>query len=548
MQTLSGHAKNSKVDLTRLQGITDPTVYRAEYHKAIRENLQSGGFLPPAEGLTTPVQDADDTGSFFKDTVNKITNYAGVKAFDTKGESYEKNRFNFITAEEGYRDGVYRDSRGLRTIGYGFNLDDPNNFAMAGKVLNLSPKQMSAIRNGRQNITVRQAQVLFEASVGQAENVINTRLKGVPLRANQRMALVSMAYNSPSLIGPKITKALKEGNGEAVMHEILNNSNRRKIRGLQKRREREASMFTGHSKETPNLSEMFGISTANAATMTPAKRPPILPSQDNADDLLDPEAFAIEQAKAITYANTKVSFQGQDVFKANGEKVVGTEHAGAAHMRMFLNDMYHSAHRRNAQTNSDMVDGILKQPERKTLIDFDQTTYDASYFSGPELSALYSVIGRSARRLGNTRKGYVTYTNDDKKGPDDYEKGMRDVAWSSNELNLTGGDSEAVMKKTLGQFSWEVNKQGELIVTDRYNFNDGEKIQAKHNTDSAKALQFMKILGAWATRKDVGWYGVVRGYAALYGSREGEGASFKINLGKVDLGKVVGKRRSKPNR
>ena len=547
MQTLQGHSEKSPVDLSRLTGITDPKVYKAEYHKAIREHLQSGGFLPPAEGLTTPVQDAEDTGSFIKDTINNVTKYAGVKAFDTKGQTYEKDRFQFITAEEGYRDSVYKDSRGLRTIGYGFNLDDPGNFNMAGKVLGVSPKEMQNIRNGRKNITIRQAQVLFEASVGQAENIVNTRLKGVPLRSNQRVALVSMAYNSPSLIGPKITAALKNGNGDAVMHEILNNSNRRKIRGLQKRREREAGMFKGNADSSPNLSEMFGISTAQAAT---PKSNPLLPpkAEEQGQDILDPEAFAIEQSKNITYSAPEVNFMGKAVYQADGTKVAGTENPAAAHVRMFLNDMWNSEWRRNEQENSNLVNGVLGRPEQKVLLEYDQTTYDASYFSANELNALYSVIGRSARRLGNTKKGYVAYTNDKKGGPDDYEKGLRDVAWSSNELNLSGGDAEGVMKKTLGQFTWEINKQGELIVTDRYNFNDGERLQKEHDTDVKKALQMTKILGAWATRKDVGWYGVIRGYAALYGSRDGEGASFKINLGKVDLRRVVGKRPTKPKK
>ena len=33
----------------------------------------------------------------------------------------------------------------------------------------------------------------------------------------------------------------------------------------------------------------------------------------------------------------------------------------------------------------------------------------------------------------------------------------------------------------------------------------------------------------------MGLYGIVRRAAALYGSEEGEGAEFKINLGKIDI-------------
>ena len=162
MGSIADHAASSPLDMSKLDNITDPKVFQSEMHKMIRENLQSGGFIPPTEGLTTPaLSDGNDTGSFFKDIANKVTNTVGAKAFDTADNKYEENRFNFISGEEGYSPSSYDDSLKKRTIGYGFNLSDGGNFAMAARVLNKTPAQMKAIRDGKSTISTREARSLF---------------------------------------------------------------------------------------------------------------------------------------------------------------------------------------------------------------------------------------------------------------------------------------------------------------------------------------------------------------------------------------------------
>ena len=85
--------------------------------------------------------------------------------------------------------------------------------------------------------------------------------KGVKLNRHQLMALMSLSYSSrwekkpagyqgPTLIGPKITSAIRTGDWEAAAWEIEHNSLGGQIdeawkKGMQNRRTREAAMFRG---------------------------------------------------------------------------------------------------------------------------------------------------------------------------------------------------------------------------------------------------------------------------------------------------------------
>jgi GH24 family phage-related lysozyme (muramidase) len=79
------------------------------------------------------------------------------------------------------------------------------------------------------------------------------------LKQHQWVALLSLAYNSrwdengPTLIGPKITRAVRNGDLDAVLHEIRENSQggvaASQLPGIRIRRSKEAAMFAG----TPSL-------------------------------------------------------------------------------------------------------------------------------------------------------------------------------------------------------------------------------------------------------------------------------------------------------
>lgn len=517
MGSIADHAAQSPLDMSKLDNITDPKVFQSEMHKMIRENLQSGGFIPPTEGLTTPaLSDGNDTGSFFKDIANKVTNTVGAKAFDTADNKYEENRFNFISSEEGYSPSAYNDSLKKRTIGYGFNLSDGGNFSMAARILNKTPAQMKAIRDGKATISTREARSLFEASVSNAESIINNTFKDVPLNSGQRLSLVSLAYNHPALIGPKLTKAIKSGDFAAADFEIRSNSNRYKIKGIQNRRTREADMFSNYSKNV----DQHGGSVADFLGMKDEKQT-AQTAQTITNPEVDPlETFAANSLNQVRKGSPEVG--GLSLVDASGKEIETNDSIMAmvpAHIRMFAEDIIKS----NLPEGSGLT-GTAKNATIKT----------ADFFSDSEIKGIFSVIGRAYKRNGGKSKGVVEYG--DKDNPKDYAKGVSDVSWASSDLSITGSDPEAVIKKTLGQFSWEVDKQGNLIVTDQYNFNDAEKMRKQYPSKISKLVHLTALTGmAFTPGSDVGAYGVIRRAAAFYGSKEGEGVRFKINLGKVDL-------------
>lgn len=66
-----------------------------------------------------------------------------------------------------------------------------------------------------------------------------------------------------------------------------------------------------------------------------------------------------------------------------------------------------------------------------------------------------------------------------------------------------------------------------MIVTDQFNFNDAKGLQERFPDDMAK----LRHLWEYSQEEDVGLYGMVRRYAGLYGSEDGKGAKFQIDLG-----------------
>jgi GH24 family phage-related lysozyme (muramidase) len=143
------------------------------------------------------------------------------------------------------------------------------------------------------------------------------------------------------------------------------------------------------------------------------------------------------------------------------------------------------------------------------------------FFQEDELEAMrYLVIGQMA---GGATSGAVEYKN--------YDKGVADVSWKGNVDPLSLGDAQGAVKKTLGQFTWKLNDKGEIIITDQYNFNDAKKYREMYPSQAERLAHLTALAGLVAT-DEMSAYGWLRRVGALYGSAEGEGAKFEINLGK----------------
>lgn len=179
---------------------------------------------------------------------------------DELSDEYISNRNKFITRQETGPEAaeqeefnVYKDTGGKRTIGHGFNLDAPGQYELMKKTLGLSPEEAKDIYTGQGSISKEQAEKLFNISANKAERELEKKVGPAlsKLNPNQRAALVSMMYNSPKLIGPKILNALKSGNYDEVARLIGVTSDWQAEQhpGLPIRRRNEADLFSGSSEE-----------------------------------------------------------------------------------------------------------------------------------------------------------------------------------------------------------------------------------------------------------------------------------------------------------
>lgn len=245
--------------------------FLADLQRAYLRERQSKGTAPETMGVTVPLPEPTSAADVFAEgdrwsAMNQERK--GHMAYDTNetpmDDSYAQRRYDFLVGEEAVRKVAYDDKTGkpMRpgqakqgniTVGIGFNMERPDARRVMSKVLGIDDKGFDAIYSGAQGLNDSQVRKLFDYTANEAENIVSTRLKGVTLPEHQRLALVSMAFNGPSLIGPKITAAIKNNDLNAALDEMLYNSGRNKA--LAGRRYREAAMFAGPGDAKMRLPE-----------------------------------------------------------------------------------------------------------------------------------------------------------------------------------------------------------------------------------------------------------------------------------------------------
>ena len=201
--------------------------------------------------------------------------------------SYDDLLFDTIAESEGFVPRVYSDHRGIPTLGLGYALlvDAPGwperenlqadlaaidvTLSEADKALLASvgrflaedsvegAKDLVAPWSAGEDSTAhnafsflisrQQGKALFERIRADYEAVLEDRLGQQVMQnltgSQELVVLFSLAYNSPALIGPSLTAALREGARARAWYEIRFGSNRDRHRGLQNRRDREADLF-----------------------------------------------------------------------------------------------------------------------------------------------------------------------------------------------------------------------------------------------------------------------------------------------------------------
>lgn len=480
---LSQLQKEQPLDLSALEHVTNEKEYDQVVHDAIRQQLKAGGLISPTDSVTNfelEPEGAKDTPSWLDQIMRNIVRNKPDALDDPmlSKNTYLQRRFEFISGHEGWRDTTYRDTRNLRTVGYGFNLEEPTNRNLFKQALGKTDQDFENLRDGKQTLSKREGRILFEAASGAAERLISNTFKDVDLRGHERLALVSLAYNHPKLIGPNLTKHVKAGDRDAVMDEIINRSNRHKSKGIQNRRAYEADMFAGMNKDEQeesqwSLAKLFGISSAEAATLR------------SSDKL-------IEQGRSLNIPRPK-----RKPAPPKEPEKVGSWLAGIipSSVRSLV---------------SDLVGNDL------------EATRNEEYLGDDEQQAVRDITIAKINRTG-MKAGAVEYK--------DYETGQSDVSFggSSGLVKTLIGDDEYSIKTTLGQYNYRIDERGHLIITDQYNFNDAKKLQAANPTTADKVANLIQ----YARSGNAGGYGLVRRLGSLFGSTEGEGARFEMDLGPV---------------
>jgi GH24 family phage-related lysozyme (muramidase) len=218
------------------QGLIDPKTF----HKTVRPNISS----------------TDDARTYLEQLMSesrKVTRFVDPKDYKSVDDLYSAQRLDLLARVEGKRYQVYDDatgkslgpndtSKGYRSVGIGFNMDSADARQDFQK---LGINDFDAVYKGERKLSEAEVIALFELNIQQAEEVVSKKLGNVPLSRNQRLALVSMAYNHPDLLGPNLVGFIRSGDMDAAAQEILERSNKKKDPGLQNRREIEGSLFKG---------------------------------------------------------------------------------------------------------------------------------------------------------------------------------------------------------------------------------------------------------------------------------------------------------------
>ena len=216
--------------------------------------------------------------------------------------NYSALLFQVIANVEGVKPRAYLDTKGIPTIGIGFNLRIPSVFdaVMASLSINKGDPAYGMIQslvrqpwsgaasldaaldavmatraqssNGAISLTTftltqTQMQQVFNTVVSTIfEPIVDSKVPGVPDSA-ERAALISLAFNNPSLIGNNLISAINSSNRAAAWFEIRYNSNLNGGPGGAKRRYYESQVFGLFDANNPNpdseYKNAFAVYTLN---------------------------------------------------------------------------------------------------------------------------------------------------------------------------------------------------------------------------------------------------------------------------------------------
>jgi lysozyme len=139
-----------------------------------------------------------------------------------------------LKKSEGFRDRIYNDLAGFRTIGFGHRLASSEAYPTG--------------------ITLEQAESILAHDIATAESAVE-RLVKVPLTQGQFDALVDFVFNlgAGRLASSTLLSYLNSGNSDAAAWQLLawDHAGSKEIAGLKTRREAEFRLWNPQSKSHP---------------------------------------------------------------------------------------------------------------------------------------------------------------------------------------------------------------------------------------------------------------------------------------------------------
>jgi len=548
--------------------------------------------ISPSAGITRHVGGAPKTfsGAFSKLQALQREHIMenGPSARDGKnaqpGNRYRDRLYDFIRQREGERLEVYKDHKGNRTVGLGFNMDSPEARELWER--SLPGVDFDDIREGKDRLLPTQSRALFDNIVPEYEEIVRNKIgKDVYIPEHQMIALTSLAYNAPSLIGPRLTEFVRQGETKLAAEEILNRSNKENHRGIQNRRDIEAQQFFGNTEEFKlAFNDRFGdevlvggtgsdmlsnyeVQRGDSLSKIAQQFNTTVEDLVNLNDIKNPDKIHVGQSLVIDMITEQVPAMGSITREYTDEKLshkfsvsLEAETTNRQAYRLpvprrkpkapeseelkvegsSLADVVPRRKPKAPESEEPKVEGSLLadivpshiRGYMSHILGFDlDDVRGADYFNSNEQTYIKDVAFRAAERqgidvsAGPTKWAGVSYTKD-------YTNGTKDVDPSSFKLI---GDSKFSVKATLGDFAWRIDERGHLVVRDVYNFNDAKKLQKKFPTFLDKVAHISEIAGQVLTSSGaVGPYAVVRRAGALFGAtEEGAGAKFEIDLGPI---------------
>jgi GH24 family phage-related lysozyme (muramidase)/murein DD-endopeptidase MepM/ murein hydrolase activator NlpD len=549
----------SRVDV----GPVTPEAWLAQLHEMTISDAAKNGEIAPSTGVTKSTGPVPKTVEEHFEKVSNLRqdwerrNGPGVKdgpELTNHTGNYSNRLFDYIKDREGERLESYKDHKGLTTVGVGFNMDAEGARDRFEQVL--PTVDFDAVYSGEVDLLPSQSRALFDGTIGTYESIVSRKIGDAPLSENQRIALTSLAFNSPSLIGDNLTKFVQEGRHIAAANEIKNRSNKNRHPGIQNRRDVEAQTYLGSEQFAEFLElDIGGVESSEVLSMSVGKGTEALDryvvqqgdslseiaerfgtdinTLVNLNKIKDPNMIRVGQ-QIITQAMIAEVPELDTIDRTLNEDIdVDTDFMISAEAEEMNRSKFGIPPRKpNKETEGpkgNFFSSIVPTHVHafvSHLVGLDATELrDEEYFKTEERQAITTVVQRAAKRFGidltPSKKWHdVDYDLD-------YTTGQSDVSHSSSKLF---GDAEFSIKTTLGNFAWRVDERGHLLVKDKYDFNDAKRVQQANPSFIDKAWLMSKAVGRVVTR-GAGLYHIARMAGAAYGSTDGSGATFELDLG-----------------